>query len=458
MANAYSITDLFTVHHREITSVLSTALTAPITTYLTQPCYAAIRSTTLLPTVVDVNKMILTLSDIDLTQSYQSFLSTYLVSDLVVATYTVADFPQIDPTTKKYPYRVDVFNPHARSGYVVSYGNQQTPTDLNNAYTRGSCNDLVITYTGEGPSPIWQNILASVNGVFHQTTVIGDALFIIDGFENYRQCGLIDIVLMDTTSVGGHSVIPITTSMVVSSDPTYASSVYIKLPSTTSLINQSVLLCLDGYLSVFNPATYRVINDHTLKIHTCTLDLIGNFINNPNMRYTNDIYRMLNRISPLDPNSVTPVNNPPYTDANDPYFSMFTQNTQVPAHLLQSPEFIRARLTSLHSFLVVIHNPDIYTKTYNLIDQEDVKRLTYTGSDTPRGLLLYGRGKAYPYTIMQSKQGSSMIYLQNIETTMDLYKTVPLNKVTDYPSARTDGQELKNKSAKIIELYTNLPH
>ncbi len=443
------VNDLLLLVDQAITSVIDD-LNQPITLHLGHVLYARVTPAGENAAYVNVNKMISYLGNVVPTQSYQTFLTSRLINDLIIATYTVPSLPQRDVITGQYPHRVDVFDALSAAGYSVGYGNANTPGIIDDLSVIGTATDVVITPpTGTNTS----DLLVAVNGVFHSTVETSSVLYVLDGYENIRQSGKQSVVICDTSTVGGHTIVPITEDMIISSDDTLVQEITLKMPAGVSLTDQSILVVIDGYMQILN-GTYQVMNDTVIKLYSYQIDLLGNFINNPNMRYKTDLFGTKNRPNPYNPSTPTQVTQSQYpTDASDPYLDLFNPATSVSGSVLSSTVFIKSRIASPHSFIVVIHNPDLFVSRYPLFSYGDAQRYEYNSLDTPRGFLLHGRGKVLPYTITSSPDGEHILYLPALDTTTDAYETAYQPALI--PSARADVISLSDvKSVTMIDLYS----
>ncbi len=443
------VNDLLLLVKQEITSVISD-INQPITLHLGHVLYARITPTGENAVYVNVNKMISYLGNIIATQSYQDFLTSRLTNDLIIQTYTVPSLPQRDVITRCYPNRVNVFDAMSAASYSVGYGNANIPGVIDDLSVIGTATDITITPpTGTNGA----DLLVAVNGVFHSTVETDSVLYVLDGYENIRQSGRQSVVVCDTSSVGGHSIVPITSSMIISTDAELNQEITLKMPAGVSLTEKSVLVVIDGYIQIFN-GVYQVFNDTVLKLYSYQIDLLGNFINNPNMRYKTDLFGTKNRPNPYNPSTPTPVTPSQYpTDATDVFLDLFNPATAVSESVLSSASFIKSRITSPHSFIVILNNPDLFVSRYALFSYGDAQRYEYNGLDTPRGFLLHGRGKVLPYTITSSPDGEHIFYLPVLDTTTDAYETAYQPALI--PSGRADIISSSDvKPAMMIDLYS----
>lgn len=446
-----TISDIIQVSNRRMTSVLSSIGSQAISTGVSLNLYAVVIPPAATAVVVDINRMIRATPNVDFTQSYNTFIVNTLTSNLVLENFVVSFIPRKDVQTKKYLNRVDVYDAIAREDFTVSYGNSASPDDLDDAYARDRSNDLCLTYSGS-TQPTFSNFLVAVNGVFHATMAGASSLWVTDGYENVRQSKKMDVLAVDTTAIGGHTCIPIVSSMVTSSSTTIDNEVTLTMPTGTSLLGKTVLVIIDGYIQVVN-GTYKVVNDHTIKLYTNLIDIFGNYLNSPNQRFTKDLYGVPNYPNPYNPSQLVSTEYPAGSDANDPWLGAFTTARALPMSTFDNAAFTLSRITGNHSFVVVLNNADIFVEEFPLMTYGQTKIYENMGSETPRGFFMYGRGKAIPYTLIQAKDGQHTLFTANAESTEDLYKTAPSPQWV--ASAMADGYNpLSDKRSYMIDLFS----
>lgn len=444
MSNVFSY--LFLIKDRTL-STISADAHLPLSTYLGQNLYAVVNVNESGATAVDVNKILCRYPNIDLTQSYYDFFTNKC--DLVMVEDCSVDFiPQRDVVSKKYLHRVATLDPNAEEGWSVSFGTVDNPNITNDFNQMGLLNDLIIT----PPSgTTLQNLIVSVNGVLHHTTIYQNTLYVIDGFANVKQTGRNEILVCDTTGVGGHTVIPMSSLTLKSPDADLYAQAVFTLPDNTP--NLPSVVVVEGYLKFFD-TTYTFPNANTLVIDVPKLNLTRSFLNNPLVRYKRDFFSVLNRPNPYNPDTYTPVITPQHPSVvTDETFDVFNNAPTVLKTTLESPDFIKDRFKSPHSFVIQFNNPNILLTEYTVSNTGEPHVYESYSDDTPRGIFLYGEGKLLPYTITSNRTDAQhFLYLGTVETTTGLYETGIED--TYVPSGIADYQDLSIvKPAKLIEVF-----
>lgn len=443
--------DLYLVENRLLTSVAVDAH-KPISTYFGKMIYAIVNINSSGAIAVDLNQVFNRFPGIDPTMTYYEYVTNKLTLSIANDCQTNI-LPQRDVMTQKYLNRVVTLDPIATEGWDIGFGNVDNGNIISDKNQISILNDLIL-YAPAGTN--LNNLLVSVNGVFHKTQMFNNMLYVIDGFSNIKQTGQTSIVVCDTTSIGGHSIIPITRDMItLSPGDKYCCTSYIKIPSGTPFLNTSVVPVVDGYIKLFD-GSYSVINSNVVSLFTNLMDIPSCFINNPLHRYKRDFFSVQNRPNPYNPSTYTPVFPPRHaTVTTDEYFDVFNTATTIDASLFHDETFIKTRLSSAHSFLIVLNNPNVFLNQYQLINHKEPHIFECFSTDTPRGILIYNKGKVLPYTITSNKStGQHVLYLTNLESTTDLFET-GFNDPT-VPSGRADYNDLTEvKPAFLYDIFSS---
>lgn len=258
------------------------APTQPISVYVGRAVYPVIHIAHA-QYVLDLAKMLTTEMQVDVSMSLRDFLTERL-TPTVVARYQTTDIPLPDSTTRKYMRRVDVYDAEAEDGCHLAYTSVHTPEIRNDIHRLETLPDIVVSSTHRS----LKNSLVAINGVFHSTRYYDHELYALDGNSNIQNCKEARVVVMDTTAVGGHTIIPLTTDYyrnTIDQDP--RQDVYLELPKRYDLTQGTPILIIDGVIHPIDD-TYTVVGQRRLKIHTGRMDLISEFLHNPNTVYTHD--------------------------------------------------------------------------------------------------------------------------------------------------------------------------
>lgn len=429
---------------------------------------------------------------------------TASLTDLNIQAYTSQDIPMIDRNNGSFDYRLNVYDAYITSDVNVSWTSIETPTIRDDIYQRDYLNDLVISSTTRD----FSNCLVSVNGVFHPTYFFNKELYVESGFSNIKNSRQNKIAIYDTTSLGGHVIVPIGSTNIDASNNNPFSGVTLTFPNM-DFTGTTVLLVLGGYLYALDD-TYRLINTNRLMIDICKMDLIDQIIHDPNTSYVFDnteivaadtsgppaltvvdeITYYLESVYPgAIANVVSPVNfinftgptvvaltAPPTTELMIEYFlkrypytipagtnSLLEEfdNFLAPNRIVGSipitdftdPRLVYSLLLQPNSFIIAIKNDKIYKKTYGLYRTEHPSQYVAYSQDTPRGILQYDKNRSIPYLLY--KESNNLNYNFTIDYSKlykDVYKT---NLNPSYiPSPTLDVKTDRSFPIRLLELYS----
>lgn len=432
-------------------------------------------------TYIDLSKMLLLEPNIVLTQTIMAFLTARL-TDLSVQGYMSEKVPAIDLNTGKFSARLNAYDALAAADVCVSYTSISDPSVRNNIYQRATDSDLVLT----SKTRSFENCLVTVNGVFHPTQLFNGELFVLNGFSNIKnnEPNGKKVGIYDTTSLGGHTVIPLALTQVINTsaqDPT--KGVYIQFPGV-DFTGKTVLLSFGGYLYALDNA-YQIVGKNRLRLNINKMDLINQFLHNPNTVYQNQYGSLAFNVaefgnsatSPSDPVPQPTVQQeilyfletqfPALTEsqtANNPamltqyhYSDLYSFITDIVETLnlsdLTSAAFVYKILADPSSFLIVINNPDIFVKTYSLSREFGPVEYEVTSKDIPRGLLRYNHNKVFPYVILSgSTDHRHFVNIDYVQAFRDIYKTAyaPPTIPSPYFDIKNPG---KRAPVELVELY-----
>ena len=485
----------------EITTIIDG--TQPLSQYAGQQVYLYISTGTNQSArcTIDVAKYMLFEQNINYTQTMNTLASS--LTDLQIAGYTTTDLPTVNIADGAFDSRLNAIDAVAASDLNIQYTSIYTPDVRNLSYQRDILDDLVISSsTGRN----FANSLVSVNGVFHKTFFYQNELYVKSGFSNIRTCKKTKIALYDTSTLGGHTIVPITLANIDVSNTAYFSGVTLTFPST-NFTNTTPMLVINGYL--FPPGSvFRLINNNRMIIDTCKLDFINMFLNDPNtllvadnilseaeavilngeLSVADEITYYLKTMYPtalsgqsgdtsfLQFTAYQPVVTAPITPAdminyflkNWPYDTTAVDNTMLsqysyyklptsivttlPITDFTNEQYVIDLLTSERSFIIMINNPAVYTRTYDLQLTDNPDQYVAYGDDTPRGMLMYNRSMAIPYlTLADENRPQHSFSLDYVKTTNDVYKTI-INPQS-IPSPKLDTKSYKRYPVRLIEFY-----
>lgn len=403
---------------------------------------------------LDISRTLINYRNVDWTQTLGDFINQAYTTAPTVVQSQITYFPVKDPQSGKFENRIVTFDPIRTLGIHVTYGRIEIPGNVG-ADHRGVSKDLLFILDSAIITSNPTNWVVFVNGVAHKTVVTQQdgvpAVWVIDGFENVKQARTLNLCVLDTNTIGGHSIVPITANNLVANDANIWTSCHISDP-TLQLGNKTTLLCVDGYLHCLDDA-YRVVTDTRVQLNIHRMELIPQFIQNPNQRFYTDIFGVGNRVNPLTGENVT-LSLDTTPDAKDQYLDSFTVGKTIKPSVLQDPAFVRSRLTSNHSFLIVLNNQNLYRNAWTPITYGDAGNLFEIFSEsTPRGIAQYGYGKVVSAVLTSSDMRRHTFYVDQLDTSSDEYLDV-LNP--DFIASRKCGilNPAEPRRFTLTELYT----
>ena len=228
---------------------------------------------------IDLARYMLHQRNIDLSSTLTAIVGT--LTDAQILAYTSTDIPTLDPDTGALTSRINAYDAATAPDLTVSWTSIGSPGIRNDVYRRASMNDLVLSSKSRDLS----NSLVAVNGVFHKTYLYNKELYVQDGYANIKNTRRDEISVYDTTSVGGHTILPIRIPNIDASNKTPHNGVTLTFCRDVDFTNKTLLLVIGGYLHALD-GTYRIIAKNRIVVDICKLDLIDEFIHNPNTIYT----------------------------------------------------------------------------------------------------------------------------------------------------------------------------
>jgi hypothetical protein len=374
---------------------------------------------------LSISQILLYHGSIDITLPLSSALPSVL-TDMFVETYSALTIPT-KMKSGYYDKRLRVFNPISYKDYSVNFTSTNTPEVVNDVYMKGYLDDLVIT----SPTEDITNCLVAVNGVFHKTNVLNNHLYVMDGFRTMRLCGRKDITVVDTSSIGGHTVIPLTTTNV--HHTTFNEWATITLPS--SIKDKTLAIVIDGYMYHLDSGILSVVDETHVKVKTNLLQLVQQYRHNPRTMYS------LDRLG-----EDASQHSRRYSDT---YATAFIGNRSLPSSLFHTVDFQLSRLTHYHSFLVVFNAQRLYTVEAPILTT-GTPRFYYDYSDNPlSGMMSYGYGLCPSYLIHNESGGRKKILVSGQDDDID-YQDLSYNPLL-IPAITPTPVEAADVPARFID-------
>lgn len=243
--------------------------------------YICIKIATRRYVYLDIGKVV-TQSVVDPTTTITDFIPT--LTDFLIERYKSDLIPMMDGSGT-FINRITSEDALRSSDLDIDFTSIKTPGVRSDLHRVSLLDDLVISPTTKRDL---SSCLVSVNGVFHPTTTFKNEVYVKDGFYNIKNSKGTDVSLFDTSSVGGHTLIPITPSMVRNTDDQdLTRSVYLQIPDQYTFQDKTVMVVLNGYLYALDDS-YQVLSDRVLKLRSNVIDYIHDYLHNPNTTYLHD--------------------------------------------------------------------------------------------------------------------------------------------------------------------------
>jgi hypothetical protein len=388
---AYTVVKTVTIKNDRL--IESSDLTKPLSAYLRGDHFLVVAKDRNL-SCLSIGRMLTTVPNLDVATPIGTAF-TAMLTDLFVARYNVSTIP-LQMSSGLYNKRLVVFNPLTYKNFDVYYTSVNTPSVRDDPLKKGFLDDLAIKSDED-----MSNYLVAINGVFHRTAILDNVLYVLDGFRTIRLSGRRDILVVDTRNIGGHTIVPLTTSNV--SKPEYGQRAVVTTPS--SIQGKTAFAVIDGYFYHRDSKVLSVADQNHFWIHTNKLPLIQQFRHNPRTVYRNDRY---------GPDATQKSRK--YDDA---YGSVFLNATSVPTAQLANKDFQYSRLTAYHSFLVVMNNPNLFTVSVDILHTDTPKLYQEASQRNISGLLRYGCGLCPSYLIWADAFSRKSIFLSEQDHDID---------------------------------------
>jgi hypothetical protein len=379
-------------------------LTQPLSSFIGKDAYLVVRET-LTYHVLPIGRLMTVIPKLVMTTPIKDAF-TALFDDMFIKRYEVFNIP-IQDDNGMYLKNMKVFNPIAYKDYKVHFTSVNTPEIIDDITRKGFLDDLVIVSDQD-----MTHCLVAVNGVFHQTRYLNGRLYVIDGFRTIRLTGRKDVVVVDTKELGGHTIIPLTSTNVKPS--AYQQSTVIT--TQQSILRKSIFAVIDGYFYHRDQNVISVIDNKHLSLKVNKMPLIQQFRHNPRTLKKPDRFG-----SEVNQSSRQYI---------DPYETVFLNKRQTDSAALKTAEFQYSRLTSYHSFLVVMNNPDLFTLSMDITPTGTPQLYSEPSIYPVSGMMSYGCGLCPSYLVWRDPSLRKIILLSEQDYDVDWQDTsLPLSTI-----------------------------
>lgn len=360
-------------------------LTKPVSAFIQKDAYLILEKDRT-PFTISINKPLLFETSINQNSPVGTAFNS-LLNDSFVTKYGVSGIPLLN-IYNTYDKRLRVLDPIAYKKHTVGFTSIDTPHIVNDMTKRGYLDDLVIDSRED-----MSHYLVAVDGVFHRTAIHQGKVYVLDGFRTMRLSGRKDMTVVDTKEIGGHSIINLTTQNTTLN--TYNGTALIK--TNQSLKNKTVFLVIDGYFYHMDTDVFFMADDSSIKVRTNKLNLISQFRHNPRTVRKRDL---LSQEASQQSRKY-----------EDPYATVFLDNRHVPTSTFTTKEFQLSRLTTYHSFLVVMNHSNIFQVTSELIPTGTPQFYQDPTDRVLSGMMSYGVGLCPSHLILKDPYQRKTVYL-----------------------------------------------
>jgi len=385
---------------------------------------------------------------VDHTLTIEAFVTSHLTDFIVDALTTDDTIPLRGLYTHRFVNRIKCVDPHVDENYTVSYTSLRTPDIRDSQYHQSWANDLVIT----SPTEDLSNVLVAVNGLFHKTVLFGGELFVAGGYANMKRAGVTETALIDTTALGGHTVVNILEEHIspIGGAP-LSQGLRLTLPDGMTFAGKTPVLVIHGQMFLLD-GTHRIITPNVLRVDMNKMDIPHLIMHHPMTKWSRQ-YRAAGFIYPY---MTTPSNENElpavYDDENPLYANPIDANGIVDTSALLTDQAITDLLTAGQSFLVLLNETNIYLKKYRMTPTTAPSEFELRRDDTPRGLLMYNGSWVLPYTIRSSKDRQHTVTVAARRLGDDLYRTMLDQTMVEAPWF--DPRDTQRKpTVELIEMY-----
>ena len=240
---------------------------------------------------MDLLKMLQKESRVDWSLDVKTFIESRITTDTLAYRYKAQNRPKTAAIDGKYTKRVKAYDPVRDPKTQIESTSLKTPSLRDDPRYKASLLDLVVSSSEK----TFENHLAAINGVFHRALTCNGELFILAGYSNIVNENACDVALFDTTDIGGHHCVSISSDMIENTpEQSKTQSIYLRLPENIDLKNTTPCLVLNGSLYAFDE-TITPLSGNRLKIHMNQIDYIHEYLHNPNTPFRHDMDKELKK-------------------------------------------------------------------------------------------------------------------------------------------------------------------
>lgn len=234
--------------------------------------------------------------------------------------------------------------------------------------------DIRLTKDGVDYQRMFDECLVTVNGLFHRTNFVSDALHVIDAGKSGRYANENHVGIYHLGKLGKLTTIPIKEEDIFkgSEDKPLGEKAYITIDTEEDLTNKSVLLCISGYLHYPGKQVNRVgINKYSVDFKNYPL-----------------VHRFYEARKTID-----------YRDIESLMSKSTVNVDQIAVDEIYSDAVIKALLTMSQSFFVIVDTPELHCEL-NLVEHDGLPG-TYIHNEFPVYPVIAGLGKFHDYWVKE---------------------------------------------------------
>jgi len=289
--------------------------------------------------------------------------------------------------------------------------------------------DLRLTKKDMDYAKLFNSILVTVNGFFHRTNYVGDAVHVLEGGHSSRYSNRYHIGLYAIGNLGKVTTAPICDRLIHAEAPDQPLKDRIVLevdPRVGSIENKSVLLSIGGFLHLPDDKLIRRSGDRTYTVSITDFPLMARF-------FILKEYIDVSRITK--------------------HLSKGTNPNQISVEELYSDLALRALFTLSQSFFVIVDTPEIWLEK-SLVEWNHLPG-SYIAYEKPEYPLVDNLGKFNEYWAIRERDryvlSTNSSYKPNY-----LFETTEWKEQTSVDNSRVPSQLTSTSEAFFFKLGKNL--
>jgi hypothetical protein len=290
--------------------------------------------------------------------------------------------------------------------------------------------DLRITKEVIDYRNLFDTSLITVNGIFHRTNFVGDALHVLEGGHNSTYCNQHHVGLYSLGNLGKIITAPICDRLITPESPTQPLRDRVVLeidPRVGSIEDKSILLSIGGYLHLPDDKLIRRSGERTYTVSIADYPLVARFFE------LREFIDLSNIIKHLTKSTVNP--------------------NQIVVEELYSDVALRALFTLSQSFFVIVDTPELWLEK-TLVEWNQLPG-SYISHEKPIYPLMTNLGKFNEYWAKYERD-RYVISIANSYKSNYLFETTPWKDQTSVDNSRVPDLLLSKNETFYFKLGKNV--